>query len=110
MAFIHKYTQIYPGNPEGKKPAFLELLLLSLFLSLHYIECLQYNISYLPTSETPIPNPELENHGQKNHWPKIAKNNPKNFSRGPAGTHAPQPRGLVPLRAPSFGDQPLNPY
>ena len=32
MAFTHKYTEIYPGNPEGKKPAFLELRL-ALFVS-----------------------------------------------------------------------------
>ena len=73
MAFTHKYTEIYPGNHEGKKPAFLELHSLSLFLSLHYIKCLQYNIGFQPTSKTLIPIPELENHGPKNPIPWIAK-------------------------------------
>ena len=72
MAFIHKYTQIYPGNPEGRKPA-LELHTLSLFLSLHYIKCLQYNIRFQPSSETLIPILKLENHESKNPIPWTAK-------------------------------------
>ena len=73
MAFTHKYRQIYLGNPEGKKPAFLELHMLSLFLLVHYIKCLQYNIRFQPTSKTLIPILELENHGPKNPIPWTAK-------------------------------------
>jgi len=69
------HTQIHrdlPWKPQREKPSFLELHLLSLFLSLHYIKCLQYNIRFQPTSETLIPIPELENHGPKNPIPWTA--------------------------------------
>ena len=99
MAFTHKYTKIYPRNPEGKKLAFLELHTLSLFLSLHYIKCLQYNIRFQPTSETLFPKPELENHGPKNPIPWTAKPliiiSPKTTQFFFAGALPPNPRICV---------------
>ena len=70
------HTQIHrdlPWKPRRGKPTLLELHSLSLFLSLHYIKCLQYNIRFQSTSKTLIPIPELENHGPKNPIPWIAK-------------------------------------
>ena len=70
------HTQIHtdlPWKPRREKPAFLELHTISLFLSLHYIKCLQYNIRFQPTSKTLILIPELENHGLQNRLPWIAK-------------------------------------
>ena len=92
------HTQIhkdYRGNPKGKNQL-SRASLLSLFLWLHYIKCLQYNIRFLPPSKTPIPNPELETHGSKNpyhglkifHW-KTTKNNPP---RKKFGGSTPKPR------------------
>ena len=47
MEFIRKYIEIYPGNPEGKKLAFLELCL-ALFVSviaLYKMFKIQYKVS-----------------------------------------------------------------
>ena len=52
MAFTHKYTQIYPGKPEGKNQLSWSFTRSLFFLSLHYIKCLQYNIRFQRTSET----------------------------------------------------------
>ena len=65
------HTQIHkdlPWKPRREKPAFLELHSLSLFLSLHYIKCLQYNIRFQPISETLIQIPKLETMGQKTQY------------------------------------------
>ena len=69
---IHTIHRDYPRNPEGKN-YLCRASPLSLFLSLHYIKCLQYNIRFQPTSETLIPIPELEIDGPKNPIPWIAK-------------------------------------
>ena len=47
MAFTHKYTEIYPGNPEGKKLAFLELRLALFvsFIALYKLFTIQYKVS-----------------------------------------------------------------
>ena len=47
MAFTHKYTEIYPGNPKGKKPAFLELRLALFvsFIALYKMFTIQYKVS-----------------------------------------------------------------
>ena len=47
MAFTHKYTEIYLGNPEGKKPAFLELhlALFVSFIALYKMFTIQYKVS-----------------------------------------------------------------
>ena len=93
------HTQIHtdlPWKPRREKSAFLELHSLSLFLSLHYIKCLQYNIRFQPTSETLIPIPELENHGPKNPIPWIAKPltiiPPKTAQKNFSGAPPPNPR------------------
>ena len=52
-----------------------------MFLSLYYIKCLQYNIRSLPTSETLIPKPQLENHGPKTVHRKTVENSGKNITR-----------------------------
>ena len=84
MAFIHNYTQIYPGNPEGKKPAFLELhlALFVLFITLYKMFTIQSKVS------TNLQNP---NSNSKIRMPwtakplitekaKKRKSNPKKFS------------------------------
>ena len=72
MTFTNKYTKITLETPKGK-PTFLELHTLSLFLSLHYIKFLQYNIRFQPTSKTLILKLELENHGPKTPIPWTTK-------------------------------------
>ena len=90
MAFTHKYTKIYPGNPEGKKPAFLELhlALFVSFIALYKIFTIQYKIStnlQNPNSNSKIRNPWAEKPNtmdRKTAYHNTAKNDPKNFFRG----------------------------
>jgi hypothetical protein len=64
MAYT-QYTEINLETAKGKT-IFLELHhSLSCFIALY--KMFTYNIRFLPTSKTPIPNPQLENHGPKTH-------------------------------------------
>ena len=61
---IHtQYTEITLETLKGKNS--FRASFIYLFLSLHYIEWLQYNIRYLTTFETLIPKLQLENRGIK---------------------------------------------
>ena len=65
MAFTHKYTEIYPGNPKGKKPTFLELhlALFVSFIALYKMFTIQYKVS------TNLQNPN-SNIGIRKPWTK----------------------------------------
>ena len=80
MTFTHN-THRLPWKPKREKLAF-RVSLLSLFLSLHYKKCLQYNIRYSPTSKTSNSKTRIRKPWAENYWPKTTKNNPKFFSRG----------------------------
>ena len=87
---IHtQYKEITLETPKGKTN--FRDSQLYLFLSLHYIECLQHNIRSLPTFETLIPKLELENHGLNIVRRKTVKNDQKKkfsgFSLEPPDPH-----------------------
>ena len=77
-----QYTKITLEATKGKVS--VRLSPLSLFLSLHFIKCLQYNIRYLPISKTLILKLELDYNGLKTLAENHQKQQQKNSLRGSA--------------------------
>ena len=84
MAFTHN-THRLPWKPEGKTN--FRASPFSLFLSLHFIECLKYNIRYLLASKILIPKSELQNHGPKTICRKTVESKPFFFGVLPLNHH-----------------------